>query len=187
MTRFEYIVAFVSILIGIAVADLFSSLHHLLRARRRVRWHWLPLLAGASVLFGLVQTWWAFFRIGQEAALGNLFRFLVYLPQPALLFLAAASVLPDSAPEGEIDLLAHYFEERRYLYGTLALYLAYIIIADLVGAGTLISRATALNMAMLLLVLSMARSRSVPVHAMLLLGMVTLVGVSVMLYGLEIG
>jgi hypothetical protein len=46
-------------------------------ARRRVRWHWLPLLASASILFGLVQTWWAFFRIGQEAALGNLFRFLV--------------------------------------------------------------------------------------------------------------
>ena len=109
-----------------------------------------------------MQTWWAFFRIGQETALGNLFRFLVYLPQPALLFLAAASVLPDSTSEGEIDLLAHYFEERRYLYGTLAVYLAYIIAIDLVGAGTLVSRATALNVAMLLLVLWLARSRSVP-------------------------
>lgn len=94
-------------------------------------------------------------------------------------------MLPDSAPEGEIDLLAHYFAERRYRYGTLALYLAYVILTDLLGAGTLVSRATALNVAMLLLVLWMARSRSVPVHALLLLGMVALVGVSVMLYGLE--
>jgi H+/Cl- antiporter ClcA len=58
LSPFEYLLALVSILIGLAVADLSSSLHRLLRARRRVRWDWLPLAGAFLVILLILEFWW---------------------------------------------------------------------------------------------------------------------------------
>ena len=40
MSIADFVLAFVGIIIGLGVADLLISLHKLLRAGRRVKWHW---------------------------------------------------------------------------------------------------------------------------------------------------
>lgn len=64
MTPFEYLLALVSILIGLAVADLATCMHRLLRARSRVRWDWLPLASALIVMLLILQFWWGFYRLG---------------------------------------------------------------------------------------------------------------------------
>ena len=46
MSIVDFLLAFVGIILGLGVADLLTSLHKLLRAGSRVKWHWAtPTLA----------------------------------------------------------------------------------------------------------------------------------------------
>ena len=60
MTPFEYILPLVSVLVGLAIADLAVSFNRLLRARRRVTWDWLALLAAFIALVAVLDIWWMF-------------------------------------------------------------------------------------------------------------------------------
>ncbi len=53
MSPFECLLALVSILVGLAVADLSISFHHLLRARHRIRWDWLSLVVLTGLFLSL--------------------------------------------------------------------------------------------------------------------------------------
>ena len=50
MTPFAYLLVLVSIVMSLAMADISTSLHRLLRARRQVRSHWLTPAAGLWLL-----------------------------------------------------------------------------------------------------------------------------------------
>ncbi len=121
MSRFEYLLAFVSILIGLSVADLASSLHRLLRARRRVRWDWLPLLASLVVLMLVLQFWWGFFRMGQMEVWGRFAAFLTITISLIVLYLLASAALPDEVPEAGLDLREYYAGNARYFWTLFAL------------------------------------------------------------------
>ena len=58
MTTPEHVETFVSIVVGLALADMAHSLHRLLRAGRRVRWDLLTPLAALLVTASVVNTWW---------------------------------------------------------------------------------------------------------------------------------
>jgi len=44
MSKFEIMATLITIVFGLMLADLFTSLHKLIKARKIVKWHWLPLL-----------------------------------------------------------------------------------------------------------------------------------------------
>ena len=58
MTAGEYVSAFASIILALAITDLATSMHRLMRARGRVRWDWIPLAValprGAGEASGLL-------------------------------------------------------------------------------------------------------------------------------------
>lgn len=140
MTPFEYLLSLISVLVGLAVADLATSLHRLLRARRRVRWDWLPLGAALLAVLAVLEFWWVFFE-QQELELGSLARIAGFLPvagQLVLLFLMNAAALPDEVPAEGLDLKLFYEEQRSYFWSLYAVYIGSVIalrIATLVGAG----------------------------------------------------
>jgi hypothetical protein len=131
MTRFEYLLGFVSILIGLSVADLLSSFHRLVRARRRVRWSWLALAWAALTFLAVVQAWWVFYWNGRGAIWGNFFAFFLPLLNFALLYLLCAAALPEVEAGGEIDLEAFYFQQRGYFFGLLSAYVLSAFVIDL--------------------------------------------------------
>jgi hypothetical protein len=117
-TLFGYLAAFVTIVLGIAFADLAISFHRLLRARQRVTWHPVPLLAALWVLLALLTS---FFTLWGLTSLDHLAYYqLVWIIAPQFFyFLAASAVLPDEIPSKGIDLYTFYLRERRYLYSVL--------------------------------------------------------------------
>lgn len=180
MTPASHLLALVSILIGIALADLSVSLHRLLRARRRIRWDWLPLGTALVVSLMILQAWWAFYRMGQQEIWTQYWSFLVLAFYLMSLFLLASAALPDEVPETGLDLRGYYRENQRYFWslfavsllgatGTMALG-AY----PHVGVGRL-AIAAAGNMVMIGICLSLAWSRSRLYHgivvALLALGL----------------
>lgn len=119
-TLFSYLSAFITIVLAIAFGDMATSLHRLLRARKRVKWHPLPLAVALFVLLTLATLFfelWDLTRIERV----SYFRLVWLLAPQFVYFLAASSVLPDKVPEQGLDLLDWYMAERHYFLGVLAL------------------------------------------------------------------
>jgi hypothetical protein len=117
ITDFEYITALTAVLIGLAVADMATSLHKLLRHRRRVKWDWVAPLAALVILVELFGLWWNWRRFDGNtiAEIAPYFLLLV------LMFLAASVTLPDEVPEDGLDLGTYFDDTRGYfwtVYGT---------------------------------------------------------------------
>jgi hypothetical protein len=128
MQPFEYVVGLVSILLGLALTELASSLHKLLRARARVKWDWQAPAAAVALVLVVLDLWWGvrqLERIGLTMTIGL---FLPLLTALLLFYLAAAAVLPDDVPAEGIDIREYYAANARYFW---LLFAAYVLVAKL--------------------------------------------------------
>ncbi|WP_426692687.1 hypothetical protein ACMC5O_001650 [Sphingomonas sediminicola] len=123
MDTFEYITALVAVVIGLAIADLATSLHRLLRNRKRVRWDWVAPLSALLILAELFNLWWRWHGFSGTTA-GQVVPYFLAL---ILIFLAACITLPDEVPADGIDLAHHFDENRRYFWFVYASYVALLI------------------------------------------------------------
>jgi hypothetical protein len=119
MSIAEHVTVFISIIVGLAVGDLLMSFHKLLRARERVKWHWLPLAVALFALLLTVSYWWLSFDAAKAVANPTVADFLPTLARFVVLFLLVAASLPDDVPAEGLDLRAWYLDNAR-LYWTLA-------------------------------------------------------------------
>jgi len=121
MGPFDYAVGLISIIVGLALADVASSLHKLLRRRHSVRWDGRVILSVAYVLLKITGMWFAVWSIrGVKEVLWFPFYLSLFL-EFMLLFLVCAACLPDEEAEGR-DLAAFYQNNRRYLWSLFALF-----------------------------------------------------------------
>lgn len=123
MTIGEYLIVFMSIIIGLAVADLAFSLHRLLRRGAAIRWDWLMPVLALVVLCLILNVWWGIFN--WYKALTEI-TFVGFLPDVFLvlaLFLLSAAALPDERLDNGASLRAIYMGERRHIWWCFAAYL----------------------------------------------------------------
>lgn len=128
MTIGEYLTVFMSIIIGLAVADLAFSLHRLLRRGRAIRWDWLMPALALVVLCLILNVWWGIFHWYKPL---QQITFVAFLPDVALvltLFLLSAAVLPDERLEDGASLRAIYMDERRHIWWCFAAYLFMVMV-----------------------------------------------------------
>lgn len=116
MTPGDYVAAFASIILALAVTDLAHSMHRLLRARKRVRWDWLPLAVALLILFATLEFWWAFFDVWRSNRQFTLGGFLPTFTALMLLFFCASAALPDDVPAEGLNLESYYMENRTYFW-----------------------------------------------------------------------
>ncbi|WP_420129893.1 hypothetical protein [Longimicrobium sp.] len=118
MNTGEYLSVLVSIIVGLGLSHLLSSVGKLLSRRRRVRVYMPSVVAAVIVFLAHVQFWWGSFEFGRRIE-SNFFAFLVFLLTPILLYLIAVLVLPelDQDDSGEVSLRDHYFEARPWFFG----------------------------------------------------------------------
>ncbi len=111
---FQYLAAFVTIVLALALSDLVQSTHRLLRARDKVKWDPLTPLLALSAFLGLLA---AFFSLWGDARFDRLtyYGLVAFMAGPTVTALAAFAVLPDDVPAEGLDLRQFYFDNRRYL------------------------------------------------------------------------
>jgi hypothetical protein len=182
VSPFEYILALVSILVGLAVADLSGSLHRLLRARRRVQWDWLPLAAALLVMLLILEFWWVFFGLGTSVAWTHYGAFLVLAAALVCMFLLASATLPDEVPNDGIDLSLYYRENGRYFWSLFALFVLLMIAVEFVAAwdqtrDAAVLLRTLLNLTLVAFLFSLAAIRNRRYHAVLVPVLVVVVTV----------
>ena len=63
MSQLEYLVALLSIIVGLGLTNIAWSLRELIHSDRNVCWHWLSLVWSASLFLIIVQLWWNAFGV----------------------------------------------------------------------------------------------------------------------------
>jgi hypothetical protein len=122
VNTFEYITALVAVVIGLAIADLATSLHRLLRHRNIVRWDWVSPVAALLILAELFNLWWRW-RGFTGTTMGDVVPYFVAL---ILIYLTASITLPDEVPAEGLDLGRYFDENRSYFWFVYASYIAVI-------------------------------------------------------------
>jgi hypothetical protein len=123
----EYIATFISIMIGLSLADLAISLQRLLRAGKRVKWDLLAPAAAILVAAFIINVWWTSFESLNALRSISVAVFIPDLISLLLLFCLASSALPDEVP-ASLDLADYYRENRRQFWSLFVLYILWVTI-----------------------------------------------------------
>ena len=110
MTQHEYIFIAISIVLGLAMARLLHTAALLLRAHKRVTYHWATTLWGTCIFLYILQLWW----VGWELRLvtnWSIIDFFTLVIGAIFVYGAAELALPtedyDISDDTELDFLAH--------------------------------------------------------------------------------
>ena len=120
-TPFEFAMGLFSVLIGLAVVDVATSFHRLMRLRMSIRWDALTLLAALYTLCAAVYMWFDLWGVRHFAATRHFPFYLALVSLFFVLFLAAATSLPDE-PSEATNLRSYYELNRRYFWTLLTLF-----------------------------------------------------------------
>lgn len=164
MSPVEHLIVLVSIIIGLAIVDLLSSLRHLIRNRDRVRFHWLPLTWTALIFLQLVQIWWTYFYSLQADIWRSYFAYAFLLMVPVLLYLIASWILPDRDEAGQIDLREYYFRENGWIFGLISLAVVVQIASELLQGVDLFHPARIIQLTGASLFASLAWTKNIRYH-----------------------
>ena len=130
----ELLIGLATVILGLALSNITSSIHRLALFGRKVRWAPEPILLTILLVLILVNVWFGYWNIRDAKSL-NEGRALITVAQLMTLYFAAASCLPeaDRVPEDGIDLKAYYYDTRRLSYGAMIVSLSLIGLRDLLS------------------------------------------------------
>ncbi len=183
MSSADNIFTLITIIFGLMLTDLFASIHRLIRNRRRVQWHWLPLLVSWLVLAMILKNWWGLAFLGGDDTWVSGWKFFFYGHLLLLLYLVASAVLPDEVPADGLDLREFYIENRRYFWGLQACVFLLLLVSTLLR-----SIFTELplnwmvilpNVVMIAFALSLAVVRRIGYHAVIVVVQVLLIAMEI--------
>jgi hypothetical protein len=154
----DYWATFVSIILGLGLADLLINFHRLLHERKRVGWDALPLAWAVVALLQLINYWWAVAaNLTRWRETRVALEFAWDAVAPVILFLIAASLLPRAMPaEGRLDMRAEW-QKARGLFLTLGvLYQSLAWINITLGRGAIVWDIAAIVRTIVLAALALA-------------------------------
>ena len=126
MEVFSYLVIYIGLILGLAVAWIIQGFASLIRARDRVKWYWLHPTCGLAILLYTAAHWWNI--IGwRYTATFDLFVYLYLLLVPCLFNLLAVLFFPQVDGQTIVDLREYYFGSRKWVFSVLAI----IVLLDL--------------------------------------------------------
>ncbi|MDH3699602.1 MAG: hypothetical protein OEQ81_13130 [Flavobacteriaceae bacterium] len=124
----DLLLLFFSIIAGLGLADLITSLHRLLRARKLIKWHWIPMVHAFAAFQGMINIWYNVSIDLSSPLVTTSLGFFIWLIPIILLLLIMLAVLPDHQPNEPFDIYSWYIEHRKYYYTLLTLFILSISI-----------------------------------------------------------
>ena len=110
MTQHEYVFIAVSIILGLAITRLLGCVAGLVRAHRRVTFHWATALWGVSVMLFILQLWWVGWEL-RSFSDWTILDFFALVIGAIFVYGAAELSLPtedyDISDNSELDFIAH--------------------------------------------------------------------------------
>jgi hypothetical protein len=131
MDAFSYLSVLLSIILGLAIAQVLQGYRSVLLARGRVRLSAPVLIWSGLVLLFATQAWWASFGL-RDRPHWDFLSFAIILLQMTLLYMLSAVIFPDVGGADEIDLIDHFERHRIIFYALLIAMLVVSILKDVV-------------------------------------------------------
>ena len=116
---FEYSLGLITVLVGLGLADLATSLHRLMRVQPIRQWDVRMILAGLYAGLMLVSMWFNVWSIRDRPEVRTYFHYLWTIAEFLLLFLLAAESLPD---EPTLEVAEGHYDRVRVRFWTIALF-----------------------------------------------------------------
>jgi hypothetical protein len=126
---FAYLSVMLSIVLGLAIAEILQRYGSLLVSRARVTLYAPPLIWSVLMLLMATQFWWASFGLATRQH-WDFAAFCAVLLQTVMMYMGSSLVLPKASPEQDIDLRAHYYKEARPFFSFGLLFLAVGFVKD---------------------------------------------------------
>ena len=123
MNPFDYSLGLLTILMGLALADVCFCFHKLAVRARTVRWDGRPLIAAVLVIVECVRLWFGQWTLRNSSVALTFPIYFGLFVQMLLLVLLASASLPDE-PGADCDLSTVYEQRRRYFWGLFTAYQA---------------------------------------------------------------
>jgi hypothetical protein len=133
---FNYLSVLISIILGLAIAQVLQGVRGLVLTRSKVKLYTPTILWTGMTLLIAVQVWWASFSMHQRASWSFLGLLAIVL-QATSVYMIAALILPDAKGDNTVDLREHYFAHRHWLFGALLGSIIFSLLKELVLYGRL--------------------------------------------------
>ncbi len=117
MEPFEYVVVLTSLILGLGIAQILTSVADIVSNLRNVKLCLPHALLTLAVFLLHIQEWWINYQysaVVKEWTLGIILSILIY---PILLFLLARMLFPTGIRGHETDLNHYFFDQWRWFYG----------------------------------------------------------------------
>jgi|SRR5579884_430831 len=131
MDAFSYLSVLLSIILGLAIAQILQGYRAILLAKGRIRLDPAPVIWSGVILLFAAQAWWASFGLNARHE-WDFLDFAVILIQMGLLYMLSAIVLPDVPAEHSIDLAGHFERHRKAFFAFLIAMLASSLVKEFV-------------------------------------------------------
>jgi hypothetical protein len=131
---FEFAMGIFGVLIGLAIADIATSFHRLLRRKSTVKWDPLALLAALYAMCMAIYMWFDLWGVRNFAGTRHFLFYLFLFAQLFVLFLVAAASLPDEV-DTTTDLREFYAANRRNFWFLVVLFQLGYVAAGFYFAG----------------------------------------------------
>lgn len=120
MSLFEFTFALSAVILGLALTHIAATVHKLLLAGKRIQWAIEPVLLTCIVLLVIVSVWLGAWSDKEEAAV-TLWQMVLQVAKLLILYIAAASCLPEPDGISPINLQQYYNDTRLLSFGALIL------------------------------------------------------------------
>jgi hypothetical protein len=115
MSPFEFVCAFYSVVLGVAVAQLLTGVGRLIEVRDQVRTYWVHSLWVVIILLADVNSWLVMWEMRSKS--WRVPSFLLLVALLASIYLITVLLFPRLPESGDrIDLGAHYYKNRRIFF-----------------------------------------------------------------------
>lgn len=178
--QLNYLLTFISVLVGLGMTNLLHSLHLMLKARKRIIWSWVPMLWAFIAFESLIIMWFnlkieltSFFS---ESAIG----LLLFLIPTVCHLLFVMAVIPDKIPKEKFDLKSWYFSQTNYMFSlVIVMMIALFIIRVVANQVSLYAFIT--NLIFIVLTILLSRSKSYTLHGIMVILVLILLQIGIIL------
>jgi len=160
MSDFEFLMAIASVVIAIALTEIFGGWGDLLRAKIAPRIDWLHLAWTVVVVLYAIQYWvgiWPY----RNVEIRLIFQVWFLIIPTLFIVLVAYAITPNVGPDEELMLRDYYMSRRGPIFIGLAVFVAMAQLADLVILGTGFGN---VGLYLIVVLLLPAFFQSVPIH-----------------------
>lgn len=130
MEALAYLATFVSLILGLAVANVLSRISRMVKRGPEADWYFLHTLWAVFVLFLMASEWWIILKWAKVGTIG-FWVYLFLLAKPCVLFIASDVLFPDEMSGAQLNLKTYFWSVRRRFFCLLALYPALDVVDTL--------------------------------------------------------